>query len=320
MGNISFLVIGTNTISDKFCLAAQECDATIEAIYSRKLDTGRAFSQKYGIKKVYTDLDEALRDTDIDAVYVASPTFLHCRHTVMALLAGKDVLCEKSIASSLSEFEEMILAAEMSGGVLLEAMRPAFDPALEIIKANLSRIGTVRRASLEFCKYSTRYDNFKKGIIENAFDPTIKNSALSDIGVYPLWLAIELFGEPREVKSEKKFLENGFLSMGTSILSYDSHFVSVSYSKITESAAPSFIEGEDGTLFIDKISEPKKLWIKLRDGKEIPLDYHPCENNMRYEIETFAKICKERLDFSKYTATSKAVMKIADMIHYHTAE
>ena len=222
MSNFSFLIIGTNKISDSFAEAARAVGVDLLAVYSRKSDTGRAFAEKHGIKRVYSNLSEALLDSEIDAVYVASPTFLHKEHSIMALRAGKHVLCEKSIASSASEYEEMLAVAKENKRVLLEAMRPAFDPALPLILKSLSSIGKIRRANLEFCKYSTRYDNFKRGIVENAFNPQIKNSALSDIGVYPLWLSVELLGEPREIKSEKIFLENGFLAMGASTVSVSS--------------------------------------------------------------------------------------------------
>lgn len=63
-------------------------------------------------------------------------------------------------------------------------MRPDFDPAFDMIKNALPRIGKIRRASFEFCQYSSRYDRFKDGIIENAFNPALGNAAVSDIGVY----------------------------------------------------------------------------------------------------------------------------------------
>ena len=144
MKKLKFLVIGTNFISDKFCLAAKSVSGVeVCAVYSRKKQTGDEFALKYGIGKVYTDLDIALLDKEIDAVYVASPTFLHCEQSIKAMRAKKHVLCEKSIALSSSELSEMIKVAKEENTVLIEAMRPAFDPALKLIKSNLSRQVTV---------------------------------------------------------------------------------------------------------------------------------------------------------------------------------
>ena len=316
MEKVRFLVIGTNFISDNFGRAADKVDiAEISAVYSRKLDTGKTFAAKYGIKKVYNSLDEALLDSEIDAVYVASPTFMHKEHTEKSLRSGKHVLCEKSIALNSSELSEMIRVAREEDRVLLEAMRPAFDPALSVIKSAIAKIGRVRRASLEYCQYSSRYDKFKAGIVENAFNPDIGNSALSDIGVYPLWFAIELFGYPCSIKSQKIYLENGFLGMGVSSLNYVDKLVTVTYSKITESTTPSVIEGEAGSVIIDRVSPTSRIYLKLRGKEAELLDYKPSENNMIYEIDAFARMVRGEIDFLPYLKKTEMVMKAEDEIH-----
>lgn len=316
MKKTSFLIIGTNFISDNFCFAISKLDtADVVAVYSRKLDTGTSFAEKHGIKKVYNSLDEALLDKDIDAVYVASPTFMHKEHSIKALRAGKHVLCEKSISLNSSELSEMIRVAREENRVLLEAMRPAFDPAFEVIKAAISKIGRVRRASLEYCQYSSRYDKFKAGIVENAFNPKIGNSALSDIGVYPLWLAIALFGYPCNVKSQKFYLENGFLGMGISTLDYTDKLVSVTYSKITDSTTSSVIEGENGSVIIDRVSPTSKIYLKLRGEEAELLKYEPEENNMLYEIAAFVEMVKGKIDCLPYLEITEKVMKLEDEIH-----
>ena len=66
-----------------------------------------------------------------------------------------------------------------------EAMRPAFDPVADIISSEISKLGAIRHAHLEYCQYSSRYDRFKSGEVLNAFDPQICNSALADIGNTP---------------------------------------------------------------------------------------------------------------------------------------
>ena len=76
---IRFAIVGTNFISDAFveALTSLSC-AEITAVYSRKLDTGRTFADKYGISSVFCDYDEMLASHLFDAVYVASPTLLPC--------------------------------------------------------------------------------------------------------------------------------------------------------------------------------------------------------------------------------------------------
>ena len=121
-------MIGTNFISDDFCeAAAQVPGAELFAVYSRKQETGDAFAAKHNIPRVYTDYDEFL-DSGLDAVYVASPNFAHCSQTLKALDRKKHVLCEKVMAVNEQEVRSMIDCARQNNVVLLEAMRPDFDP------------------------------------------------------------------------------------------------------------------------------------------------------------------------------------------------
>ena len=101
-------MIGTNFISDDFCEAASQVPgAELYAVCSRKQETGKAFADKHGIPRVYTDYDEFL-DSGLDAVYVASPNFAHCSQTLRALDHKKHVLCEKVMAVSEQEARSMI--------------------------------------------------------------------------------------------------------------------------------------------------------------------------------------------------------------------
>ena len=148
---MKFAIIGTNFISDSFIDAARKTkDAEIIAVLSRTALRGGEFAAKHNIPRVYTDIDKMLADKDIEAVYVASPTLCHSEQTVKALMARKHVLCEKMIAHDYNAFQDMLRARDKSGRVLLEAMRPDFDPAFKVIKKGLSKIGKIRRASLEF--------------------------------------------------------------------------------------------------------------------------------------------------------------------------
>ena len=308
-------IIGTNFISDRFCeAAALVADVKVLAVYSRKAETGEVFAKKHGIKNVFDSLD-ALLSSDIDAVYVASPNFMHKEQSIRALRAGKHVLCEKMMANTARDVEEMIAVARESGRVLLEAMRPDFDKSFEVVKSALSRLGKVRRSHLEFCQYSSRYDKFKAGEMTNAFDPGIANSALADIGIYPLHFAVALFGEPSEISASAVILENGFEGMGVVTMNYTDSLAEIVYSKITDSKTPSVIEGEHGSLIIDKISAPGKLTLLLRDGTEEILDFTPVKNNMVYEIEAFARMTEGKLSPDKYLSYTLASVRLVNLAH-----
>lgn len=314
--SLKIAVVGTNFISDAFCDAAKQLDDVfVTAVYSRKLDTGAAFAQKHGIKTVYESFDEMLADEEIGAVYIASPTFTHKELAIRAMTAGKHVLCEKSISVTLDEFLQMKRASGEAGVVLLEAMRPAFDPLMSILKEQLSRLGQVRSAGLEFCQYSRRYDGFKSGILTNAFDPKMKNSALTDIGIYPLHIAVSLFGEPISLSASSTFLHNGFEGEGEVRLDYQSFEARISYSKVRQGENISQIECEGGILCFDKPNAPSSIALTDKSGALTRLSYEPTENNMVYEIAAFRDMIEGRKSHLPYLSVTEKVMRTVDRIY-----
>ncbi len=313
MKKVRFGIIGTNFISDMFVSAVRNTDsAEAYAVYSRTEEKGAEFAGKHGIPKHFTSLDEML-NSEIDALYVASPTFLHCEHTLAALNSGKHVLCEKMIAVSYAEFEKMRSCAEEKRLVLIEAMRPDFDDLLTRVAALLPSIGQIREISLEYRQYSSRYDKFKHGIIENAFNPELKNSALADIGIYPLHFAIGLFGEPISLGSKSEFLENGFEASGELMLSYPEFKVKISYSKTYEGENISYIYGSDGYIAFDKINAPTRLTLHIYGDEETV--FTPRCENMALELQAFVKAVCGESDYTHLLDVSAGTMRTVDKIY-----
>ncbi|MDY3250475.1 MAG: Gfo/Idh/MocA family oxidoreductase [Candidatus Choladocola sp.] len=312
-------IVGTNFVSGWMAEALEQTEGiTAAAVFSRKQETGAAFAEKYGIPLVFTDFDEFIHSDEIDAVYIASPNFAHCQQAVAAMDAGKHVLCEKIIATNMSEFQQMKEAAIRNKVVLLEAMRPVHDPACQILLDQMPEIGPIRRATIEYCQYSSRYDKFKDGIILNAFNPEFSNAAIMDIGVYCVHFCVRLFGMPEKIHAESSFLRNGMEGCGILLMNYGSMQVEIVYSKITESAFPSIIQGENGTLTVDKLSTPKKLTRIGRDGTTELLPYSPAENNMVYELAVFRDLAAEGKWNHEYLAFSEMTMKIIDEARHQT--
>ncbi len=321
MKTIRFAVIGTNFISDRFADAVAHTEgAEISAVISRKRETADAFADKYGIPHRFADLSEALGSDTFDALYIATPNFTHKEIALRALRAGKHVLCEKIVADSLSDFLEMRSCAKERGLVLLEAMRPDFDPAYDVIRNALPRLGTLRRASLEYDQYSSRYDAFRHGEVLPAFDPSIGNNALADIGIYPLHMAVSLFGKPSATVSLGIPLANGFHGAGV-ILMTDAgkHMtVTVTYSKITDSVNPSVIEGEDGALTFRPVSSPTEIVFTPRRGEREILFSRTPYNNMEHEVRAFLAMIDGKLDPEPFLDVSAQTLEIYDTVRSET--
>lgn len=318
--SIKFGIIGTNYISDNLCRAAMQVPGVeLYAVYSRKQETGNAFAEKYGISHVFTKYEEFLA-SEIDAVYVASPNMTHCRQTLDALRHKKHVLCEKVMAVNEREVQSMIDCARKNGVILLEAMRPDFDPALALVEEHLPEIGKLRRVTYEYCQYSGRYDAFRQGEILNAFNPELSNAAIMDIGVYCIHSIVRLLGMPKGIKAYATKLHNGFEGSGIVLMEYEDLLAEAVYSKISVSVNPSVIQGEDGSILIDYIGSPKHMEVQKRQGYRDALDgggtieipYSPAENNMIYEVEEFLRLIEKKEVDHKYLQYSLDTIRVID--------
>ena len=314
---IRFGIIGTNIITEKFIEAAFKCEHfELSAVYSRTYERGQLFASKYDVKHVFTDLEELLTSDVVDAMYIASPNAMHAKQAILCLNHQKHVLCEKPLASNLSEVQAMITAAKKNNVVLMEAMKTTLFPNFKMIKDHLDKIGTIRRYFASFCQYSSRYDAYREGTVLNAFNPELSNGALVDIGVYTIAPMISLFGLPSEIKASAYLLESGVDGEGTVIFKYPNMQGTVMYSKISNSYVPSEIQGEEGSIIIDRINEMNTVTIRYRNGQSEQISIPQIENNMTYEVEEFIQLILNQKDESTINSFqfSYEVMQVLDEI------
>lgn len=309
-------IVGTNFISEWLVEASRQVpDVEAVAVCSRARVTGEQFANRFGLSTVHESLEPLCADPEVDAVYIASPMYAHRDQTMTALAAGKDVLCEKTLGVTLSECEEMLQASERHGRVLLEEIRPLFDPGWTVIREALPLVGTLRRVSLEKNQYSSRYGAFLAGDIQNAFRPELGNSALGDIGIYCLAPIIQLFGAPQSISSTNVTLTNGFDAAGCLVLNYDGFWAEMSYSKISSSVRPSVIEGEKGSIVIDSVGEPSHVVFQANDGTQTVLLDQPhvgAHQNLPHVLAAFAAMTRGEIDPAPFNAVSRICSKIID--------
>ncbi len=297
---INLGVIGSGAIAENFLNAASNFkNLNFHTFYSRNKDTAEKFKNKYDFNKASTSLDEMSKDTELDAVYIASPNAFHHDQAILFLENKKHVLCEKAFASNYTQALNIINTAKKNNVVIMEAMRLTCLPNFINVKNNLHKIGKIRRYFASYCQYSSRYDKFKDGIIMNAFKKELSNGSLMDIGVYCLSPLINLFGKPHDIKCNAFLLNNGVDGQGSAILNYGDMDAVILYSKIANSNIPSEIQGEKGSIIIDKINTFKNVKLIYNDGTVENLSENQYDNDMYYEIEEFIKL----IDCSDIKAT-----------------
>ncbi|MGE6489990.1 Gfo/Idh/MocA family protein [Paenisporosarcina sp. NPDC076898] len=310
-------VVGTNWITERLLEAASTVeDFKLTAVYSRTSEKAEEFASKYGITKIFTNLEEMAASEEIDAVYIATPNSLHAEQAILFLQNAKHVLCEKPLAANATEVARMIQTAKDHNVLLMEAMKSTLLPNFKIIQNNLHKIGPIRRYFASYCQYSSRYDKYKEGIVLNAFDPKFANGSLMDLGVYCLYPLITLFGEPKEVKATGLMLDSGVDGEGSVLLKYDDKDAVVMYSKITNSFLPSEIQGENGSMIIDKIHTAEKVDIHYNDGTIEPLTVEQSHPAMYYEVKEFIDLINQTKTESSINSfeNSYTTMQVLDQV------
>lgn len=281
-------IIGTGWIAESFIKGVRlKTDSVIAAVYSRTEEKGGAFARKYNIPAVYTDLD-AFAGGDFDAVYIASPNVLHYSHSMKMLEAGKHVLCEKPAGVNPDEIRMCIKTADEKNLIYAEAIMYMHSPVRNILRGALDNLGRISSARFDFTQLSSKYPAYLKGENPNIFNPALATGCFMDLGIYCVYPAVDLFGMPEKVEASSIFLDTGADCSGSAILNYGDKIISLTYSKIAQDYAGSFIYGDKGTIEIESISKLINISLIDNSGKKTCLRGEDSkEEIMGFEAESF---------------------------------
>ncbi len=199
-------ILGCGKIARKFASdLALVKNAELFAVAARSAETATAFAQEFHASKAYASYQELVMDADVDVIYVATPHALHYEHVMLCLQHKKAVLCEKAFAINALQAKEMIALARSQNVFLMEAFWTRFLPHYEKVKELIreQKIGTIQYIHAEF--------GFKPGepISPRIYDLSLGGGSLLDIGVYPVFLALDLLGAPDEISATGFFASTG---------------------------------------------------------------------------------------------------------------
>ncbi|MGV3464557.1 MAG: Gfo/Idh/MocA family protein [Heyndrickxia sp.] len=309
--------IGTGWITSSFINAAiHSGKLTLHSTFSRSIEKAKEFAHMHQATHFYNNLDEMLADDEIDVIYIASPNSLHFDYAIQCLKAKKHVICEKPIFSNIKEFTAAYKCAEENNVFLFEAIRNIHTPNFHLLEKELHKVGKLRSASLQYLQYSSRYDAFLNGNEPNVFSPAFSGGALVDLGVYPLFIAVTLFGKPEKIHYYPVKLRNGIDGNGTLILQYGDFICTLICSKISHSDLPSEIHGEQGTITLDKTSCITDMEYKdIRSNSSTTFSVDQDDNDMKYEILHFINVMETNNveEYHRLQNISHTVLEITEM-------
>lgn len=276
---IHYATIGTGWITESFITGTlAHSSMTLGAVYSRTAEKGTAFAEKMKAAgrgeeiRVYTDLLDMAQDPSIDAVYIASPNKEHTAQSRLMLEHGKHVICEKPIAIDPKELIELQQLAKEKGLIYMEAIMLLHQPQLAALKEEITKIGKISHAHVDFSQYSSKYEAYQKYLLDpvnaplpNIFNPKMQTGALEDLGIYCVYFILELFGEPTDFAVYPRFMESGADASGQVVFVYPTMTISMTYSKTAQSFLGTEILGDQGSITIyscSKLDQMKRMDTK----------------------------------------------------------
>lgn len=203
MSVVRWGLIGAGDIARKRIAPALRDLSNCELVSVSRSRAERAeeFASEFGIPKWFGDWRDQIADPEIDAVYIATPVFMHAEQTVAAAEAGKHVLCEKPMALSVKECDEMIAACKSNNVKLGIAYYRRFYPAIQRVKEiiALGEIGQVSVAQINAFEYfDPSPDHPRRWFVEKHKSG---GGPMMDFGCHRLEIFRNLFGNAVRIES-----------------------------------------------------------------------------------------------------------------------
>lgn len=285
-------IIGTGAISHHFIEAAHASqEFQLVAVYSRKLTTAQQFTSPYQNVSLFDNLEDFFQ-SEFDIVYIASPNSLHFTQAKAALSAGKHVILEKPAVTQPQEWQVLVQTAKENQCFIFEAARNYHEEAFITVK-NFLADKQIFGADFNYAKYSSKMPDLLAGNTPNVFSDRFAGGALMDLGIYPIYAAVRLFGKPTHATYQAQQLDNTIDLNGDGVLSYPEFQVHIKAGKNITSNLPCEIYTTDGTLTLNTIEHVRSAIFTDHQGNETHLPIQQVPHTMTEEVSAFANMINQ---------------------------
>lgn len=307
-------IIGLGKIAHKFAtdLLTIE-DAELYAVASRTQEKANEFASKFNAIKAYSSYEALVNDSNIDAVYIATPHVFHKENTILCLKNGIAVLCEKAFAMNKNEVKEMIDCAKANNVLLMEALWTYFLPhyryVLDLIKNE--KYGKVLKLEADF-GFRPEYDE-----TDRVIKKSLGGGSLLDIGIYPIFAALSLLGVPKEIEATATFFENEVDSSCSMLFHYpDNVQAHLKSTLLEQTPTEAIIQCEQATIKINsRFHSPSTVSIITADREET-IDFNYTTIGYNFEVIHFNNLLKQgKIESDIMTFSfSKKLIKTLDSV------
>ncbi len=262
-------IIGPGRIARKFADDLRLLpNAKLHAVASTSAERAQSFANAYGAPYAYDRYTDIVNCHDLDVVYIATPHTLHTEHALLCLEQGIPVLCEKPFSMNAAAAKRMINTARRQRTFLMEALWtrfiPAFDHALTL--AAQGEIGHVHTVTANF-GFKMPFDATSR-----LFNKALGGGALLDIGIYPVLLALSVFGkpEPENVQAAATFTTTDVDESCAYSFRYGTQQLALGHATLAAHIpVDAAIYGTEGSIYLHpRWHHPSKLTIAKYEGRD----------------------------------------------------
>ncbi len=314
MSTFRWGIIGTGGIARAFAEDLTRLgDHQVVAVGSRTLASAESFAQEFSDVTAFGSYEELVA-ADVDAVYVATPHPMHYENALLAMRAGKPVLCEKAFTVNAKEARALVAYAQENRIPLMEAMWSRFLPHLQQVKEIISNgaLGEITNLIADHGQFIP-YERAPR-----LWEPELGGGALLDLGIYPLTLAHLILGSPISINAQATLTDKKVDLNTSMILRYASgaHAL-LSCTMASRGSVSAMIVGDKARIEIDgSFYAPTSFRVITRDGEitEYPKSYEG--HGLREEAAEFARVVRAgEIESPLMThATSIELMEMMDQI------
>ena len=265
----------------------------LDAVASRDLAKAQEYAAEWHIPQAYGSYEELLADPNIDAIYNPLPNHLHAEWSIRAAEAGKHVLCEKPLALTLAEVDQMIAAAQQHNVVIAEAFMYKHHPqtlkVLDLIAQGT--IGDLLLIKGAFTFQLDRPDDVR-------WQPEWGGGSIWDVGCYPISFTrlaaqaepVEVFGWQVTGSTGIDVVFSGQMRFASGLLAQFDCGFATPYRTSME------IVGTSGAIELDSPFKPSGgEWIKIKRGDSVDKLRSPEYELYRGEIEDMERVVLDGL-------------------------
>ena len=284
-------ILGTGGIAKAFARDLSYLNShVVAAVGSRSLESANNFAIEFSSCKTYSSYEDLVSDPTLDAIYIAVPHPFHASASILALNAGKPVLCEKPFTVNSSEAQSVVEAAIENDVALMEAMWMRFLPHINEVRSIVAS-GILGQIISVTADHGQRLAD--QGI-DRLTNPELAGGALLDLGIYPVSFAHMVLGVPEKITATAMLTEKGVDAATSMIFDYKQGAQAVLTTTMdAQTPCRAVISGVNGWLEIDRtFYQPSPMRVFHYDGTitEYPSVYKG--HGLREQAIEFARVIR----------------------------